>query len=422
MIVNIFMKDFEYAHQVLVKTVLDGIPFNVAIQSSLNEKDKKQELKIKSTVFSIAGCVLRHYYVFKEIITRQYENISENDFLLLSLGFANNLFAKCVNKQELNDYIIKKSKLQGAPNFIDCFKDPKKLIPEDIEYGSQKYYSLRYNIPVWVVDMWQNNGGEIVAKKLFHCLTKREENTVRINENLIEPKDFFSKYKDFVPVINEEGCAQFTKEESLKKQKAVIEGDALRFPIAYEYMCRKIEEINPLKGIAIYSCGTNHLLEELCVRLGLDFYADYICGHSGHLLEVKDNIKKFGLTDVDVHEGDYTHIGEFLSGPVQTFFVCPRSSFLLGLYERADQFLRINKEDINRLVKVEYESLLEASRYVKNNGNLIYFTTTFSNSEGRRLIKKFLKENEGFELMCEKQLFPFDKFQTMLYFAVLRKD
>ena len=413
------MKDYEFSYNVLLKVVKEGVPFNTAIHSVLSKPNKTLvDPNLKSTLYALCGCVLRHYYIFKELITREYGDLTDEDFLLVALGLGNQLFAKRVNKEKLGKYIVKNTGLLGAPSFISCFEDPKKLIPEDIPYGSAEYYSLRYNIPAWVVEMWNKTGGEIIAKKLVHCATNRVDNLVRINECIISRNDFYQKYKDFKPF--EEGIAEYIGEKSIKAAKALMNGDALKIPACYEYMCRNLH-LDERKSMAFYSCGTNHLLKEIWARLGPTFEMDLVCGHQGHLLEINNTIAKCGLMDVEVHEGDYVTIDGFVPNKVHTFFVCPRSSFLLGLYERADHFLRVDEEGLSKTIETEYASLCAASNKVEQGGNLVYFVTTFYKNECHKLIHHFLKEHDDFELVEEKHFLPYDPYQTMFYFANLRK-
>lgn len=415
------MRDYGYCYGVLLRVVVDGEPFNNAVQSLLGDNFKNGlDPKLKSTVYAVVGCTLRHIYVLREVIERQYKDLSQEKMLLLALGIANKLFAKRLDKIKLNQFIVKETGLAGAPMFIECFQDPKNLIPDDIKYGTTKYYSLRYNIPEWVVDMWAAHGGDLVAKKLYHCLTNRPENLVRINEYVIEPDDFYHNYKDFVPINNDEVIAQYRKDTPVKKHACILEGEALRIPVAYRRMCKYLS-FELKKKTIIFASGTNHILEEFYAHMGPAFKAQYISGHHGHTDEVRDVIKKYGMTDIDLIEKEYENMGEVIDEKAHTFFVCPRSSFLLGLYERADHFLRVHKEDTPAIAEREYKTLEEASKYVEDGGELIYFVTTFCNDECRKITKRFIKEHPEYEHIAEKQMFPFDKYQTMLYFSVFKK-
>jgi hypothetical protein len=82
------MKEFEHAYNVLIKVVEEGLPFNIAIRSSLKEEKNKYTGDFKSSISAVSGCALRHYFVFKEIVSRHYGEIEEKEFLLLYYLFS----------------------------------------------------------------------------------------------------------------------------------------------------------------------------------------------------------------------------------------------------------------------------------------------------------------------------------------------
>ena len=414
------MKNIEHAYNVLIKVVEENLPFSIAVRSSLKEEKNKYDGEFKSSIAAVSGCALRHYYLFKEIVSRKYEEVSEETFLLISLGLANHIFAKRFDEEELLSFIKKNSGLEDVDEFIKSFNDPKALIPADIEFGSKKFLSLRHNIPVWLVNMWQKNAGPFLSKKLFRSLTERKKVLVRINNNNLTDEEFFKKYQSFSE-YKEPGIALYNAYEPLRKQQAILDGDAFEMPTSYTFMCRDLD-IDPLRGIAIYGGATNALLEELYVLLGSSFKADYVCGTQKHYFEVLANIKRLGLTDVSTYEGDGSLIVTCISKPVHTFFVCPENSYFIGLMERPDYFLTIKQEMLDSLIANEEKALEEASNHVEDGGDLIYFIPTFCKNEGRSLIRRFLNKHPEYNIQDEKQLYPFDRYQTMLYFVKLRKE
>ena len=413
------MRNFEHAYCVLLKVIEEGIPFNLAIKSSLKSEKKKIDNEFKSSISASAGCVLRHYYVFKEIFSRKYPEEKENKFLLFSLGLANRLFSKRFDEQELAKYISKESELDGVVDFINSFEDPRTLVPEDIPYGTRKYISLRYNLPIWVVNMWEKNAGKFLSKKLFKSLGNHRNTLVRINNQQTNEEEFFNKYSDFEK-FEEEGIANYLGKQNLKRNPSILEKDALLISPAYSFMLKDLD-IDPIRGIAIYGASTNTLLDELYLRLGPTFKADYVCGSQKHFFEVKETIKNWGLLNVSTYECDYKAIMTCISKPVHTFFLCPENSYFLGLLERPDYFLNCKQENLDGFINGEYESMLEAARHIEDGGDLLYFIPTFCRNECRGVIRRFLEENPGFTLVEEKQLFPFDKYQTLLYFAIIKK-
>ena len=415
------MRSFEHAYNVLLKVVEEGIPFNLAIKSSLKQEKKNIDSSFKMDISASSGCVLRHYYVFKELFLRKYPEEKENKFLLFALGLANHLFSKRFDEKELEKYIAKESELEGVLEYINSFNDPKALIPSDIEYRSKKYISLRYNIPIWIVNMWQKNAGQFLSYKLFKSFGNYKNHLVRINENQIDIAEFYKKYTDFAAFEDDSSVAIYGGKDNVTRHQAIRNEDAYLIPGGYKYMLQDLD-LDSIRGIAIYGGMTNHLLGELSLRLGVNFKADYLCGTQKHFFETKDVVKKYGFTDLSIYECEHQAILTCISKPVHTFFLSPENSYFLGLLERPDYFLSCKQENLDEFIKIEYESLIEASAQVEEGGDLVYFVPTFCRNECRGLIRRFLKENAHFRLVNEKQLFPFDKYQTMLYFAILRKE
>ena len=103
-------------------------------------------------------------------------------------------------------------------------------------------------------------------------------------------------------------------------------------------------------------------------------------------------------------------------------FVCPENSHFQSLIDSPEYFLRCKQEDLDRFIEIEKESILEASKQVENGGDLIYFVPTLCKNETKRVIHAFLNEHNEFTLVNEKQLFPFDPYKSLMYFAILRKE
>jgi 16S rRNA C967 or C1407 C5-methylase (RsmB/RsmF family) len=76
---------------------------------------------------------------------------------------------------------------------------------------------------------------------------------------------------------------------------------------------------------------------------------------------------------------------------------------------------------MDSLVEEQYTALTECSNFVDEGGQLAYIVPTMSNKESKLLIARFLKEHQDFVLEFERQYFPFDPYDSSLYFALLRK-
>jgi 16S rRNA C967 or C1407 C5-methylase (RsmB/RsmF family) len=62
------------------------------------------------------------------------------------------------------------------------------------------------------------------------------------------------------------------------------------------------------------------------------------------------------------------------------------------------------------------------SKYVAENGTLIYVIFTISRKEGHQTIAEFIEHHAEFKLVSETQCFPYEDLDTAMFYAVLKKE
>ena len=71
--------------------------------------------------------------------------------------------------------------------------------------------------------------------------------------------------------------------------------------------------------------------------------------------------------------------------------------------KKPDIYLNMTNESIKDLPNIQYKILNTAKLYVKKGGVLVYSTCTTLPQENKDIIDKFLKENNDFEIVSQKQ-------------------
>ncbi len=99
----------------------------------------------------------------------------------------------------------------------------------------------------------------------------------------------------------------------------------------------------------------------------------------------------------------------------------PKSSTFDLLRSTPDYFLRIKQDKLDEIITNESACLQECSKHVEEGGELVYMIPTLSRKESNNVIAKFLVENKDYELAEERQFFPFEVYDSCLYFARLKK-
>ena len=99
----------------------------------------------------------------------------------------------------------------------------------------------------------------------------------------------------------------------------------------------------------------------------------------------------------------------------------PDSSRLNLLQLLPDYFLRFDINKLDELIANQKLALKEASAQVEDDGYLLYLVDTLSKKESIGVVNELLNENKQFSLVRDKLYFPYKKYGSSYYFAVLKK-
>ena len=416
------MKAIEHVNNALEKIIFEGSSFNLAIRSSLKNEKRNGEHEFVSTITSICGGYLRHYYSIDSAVKKAFPDFSEKEQLLIGVALTDKLFSKKLDRDEILKPLFKEraDKEKEIKDFLDRFVDPFSLIPEDMKPDSDEYLHLRYNIPLFIVKMWRRNAKGALSRKLFRTFKKNDRHVVRIDTNRISVDEFFAKYPKLTR-IDDLPLAEVNDKGNVKKLPAVVEGDAINMHASYTYAFNDLD-IDFVRGVAVYGGTSNDIIDELYARFGKNLKLDYLCGNQKHFFEVNNKYKTYRVKDISLYECGHDALRTCISQPVHTFIISPENTSFERLKEESDYFLRVKREDLDGLINIQYETLTNALELVEDDGYIVYMVPTLCRNETYGLIRRFISEHPNVKLEKEMQLFPFDKYNSMFYFAVLKKE
>ena len=407
------------AKDILLKIINESVPFSLALKQSFKHNNVSKEEK--PVVSAIVGCALRHYLVMEKLIKDSYPNLESEAFVALLIAFSNALFIKKIDQEECNNYaqsFLKEDDVKFV-DFLAPFLSGKKLVPDDIEVGSFEFLSYRYNTPLSIIKMWNKQFGQLTTSRILKFNSKPAVNALRINNSLISDDDFFNQYSGFekcdIPGVT------FYKGEGRFKDLEIANKNLVNpLPVAYKEMMDE-GDVDLLRGLAVYAEYPNELVTELLSRFDKLSNVEFIAGNYNAFINTKNALNKRSINGLNVYEANASSIITCISEPVHTFVVMPDSSRLNLLQVLPDYFLRFDIEKLDGLIANQSKALQEAAAQVEEGGYLLYFVDTISRKETMGLINEFLRNNEGFSLVRDKQYFPYKKYGGSYYFAVLKK-
>ena len=136
---------------------------------------------------------------------------------------------------------------------------------------------------------------------------------------------------------------------------------------------------------------------------------------------ITENVKRTGLDNITAEVGDATVYNDKLCETADIVIADVPCSGIGVIGKKPDIKIRINIDDIDNLADLQYKIIQNVKKYVKAGGTLIYSTCTVSKKENELNVAKFLKDNNNFKLIEEKQYFP-TNIQDGFYIAVLKKE
>ena len=411
------MNIFELSKSILVKVVCEDYPFALALKNAF----KKNELDSvsKSNISALIGCELRHHYIFDNLITRFFAEVEFEKTVYLRFALANGLFLKRFPEPEiiaLAEKDLPKEKIYELYNFV---KSTNEIIPNELDKISPEYLSLRYNTPSWVIRMWQKQFGKGITYKVLKVNYRPSVSSFRIDENRVNVDEFIAKHPDFskAPVNN------MVIYQGRGSARSLPEFNDYR--IYFMKMATKIVldslDLDPIKGIAIYTEVPNNIYLDLLTRFKNDAKADIVVNNTSCYFETKKTLENIDSPYIYLYEAEYTSLLTCLSRKTHTFICLPKSTTFDLLRSTPDYFLRIKQEKLDELIANQMATLEECSKFVEEGGELVYMIPTLSRKESNNVIAKFLVEHKDFVLVEERQFFPFDEYDSVLYSARLKK-
>ncbi len=411
------MNIFETSKTVLLKLVNEDVPFTIALKNTF--KKNNFDAVEKSNVAALVGCELRHHYIFDNLINRFFEGVEFEKTVYLRFSLANGLFLKRFPEKELvalAEQDLDKEQIYALYKFV---KSTNEIIPNELDKSSPEYLSYRYNTPAWIIRMWQKQYGKGVVFKTLKVNYRQSVPSIRVNEKKIDIDEFLAKHPDFskAPVDN---MIIYQGRGSPKKLPEFDNGSLYFMKMATKVILDSLD-LDVLKGIAIYTEVPNNIYLDLLTRFDEEAKADLVINNTSCYYETKRNLEKLGKHRMFIYEAEYTSLLTCLSKKVHTMICMPKSSTFDLFRSTPDYFLRIKQEGLDELIANESACLAECSKYVEDGGELVYMVPTLSRKESNNIIAKFLVENKDFELIEERQFFPFEVYDSCLYSARLKK-
>ena len=391
---------------------------------SLKEECKFLDKFEKSKVSSLVGMYFRNYFLISAFLKEHNLKENQRSSIILGLTFINNSFKHVEKDEEMFKFLFDElSKFKF--DFNEEFKnDLNNLITlrrsyefKNIKRNSIDGFSIRYNLPVWLIKLVINQYGKEDGLLVLKTLSNMPTQYLSINfERKVESsKDLenFTKLDEDLYIYN--------LDKTVKKEKLVFDNILYLTQKDYKNIFKDLE-LYPHSNITYFGDSNDNVIIDFVKKFYREddtFY--FVTPKLENNFQVMDKVKKIKKRNFYFHELSASAIRTYSGEGEDLIMYSPKSSDF-DLFRRNPEygvyFDKNSFDDIQNNIKNE---ISELTKFIKKDGYLIYFVSTINKKETSFIKDYVLSLNEKFELIKEELYLPLKKEDSLFYYFIIRR-
>lgn len=408
---------------------------NIVLDKYINKN--REELSnldigfISELVYGVITWKLTLEYIVQKYSKIKIKKMSEWVKNILMLGSYQIIFLDKVPKSAaVNESVnlCKKYNYKSA-NFVNAIlRKIEKSDYQNIDDIKEinKRISLKTSMPEWFVDKLINEYGAKEALEICNDLNLRPNNTVRVNR-------LKKNIEIGIPAILDD-FRTITGTKNIVKMPEYINGN---ISIQDESAGLSSFILNPKEGETVLDAcsapgGKTTYLAEIMNNTGSIVAWDI---YEERLKQVDENAKRLGINIIKTEVKDASIYDKAYDKKFNKILLDVPCLGLGVIRRKPDIKWNRNEENIDEITKIQYQILKTCSKYLKDDGILVYSTCSILKEENINIIEKFLEEEEfeivdisdkvkkDFKYVNEKntiELFPNEKHDGF-YIACLKR-
>ncbi len=376
-VINNDMKNVDNRFLSLYRKSVLGIVENlIFIDWIINQVSKTKTKKMETDVLLVLRLAV--YQIF--FLDKSHENIVVNESVQYIKDNGNIRASKFVNAV-LRNILRSKDNLIGKMNEL----------PRD------DYLSVKYSYPKELIVKWEKQFGKDVDKVL---IANNTEAPLEIRVNTLK-----IQRDELIKLFEEKGIKSYKCKYA---DKGLIIENPFEIDKTDEYkngLFSVQSESSMLAGQILNPKENSFIIDVCAAPGGKTLNAAEMMNNTGKILSrdiypaklrlIENEIKRLGIKNVKVEKYDARKLDESLVGKAD-YVIADVPCSGLGIIRRKPE-IKYNETDLNNITEIQYKILENASKYLKQSGELVYSTCTTNKEENIEIINRFLK-NKNFIL------------------------
>ena len=417
------MNELTLVSQVLSQIIDQNLHFSDALKNVVQQSPIPVS---QGLIRSLTSCELHHHRLLEHVVNRFVPNLSKEDRLYIQAAIGNNVF---VRRLPLQDVVIdlqafltnRQISKPISENLLALASPGKSLIDPQVKENSIPYISIKFNTPEWLVLMWVKHFGFALTLKILATNNKPVLQACRVNTLRTTTEKLLASYPELAETPVEDTVIYLSK-EPLKNHPAYAQNLIFQQRLAITDIMKQFSFDNVKGEMLLVETRPQALYLELPIYTEQKIRINVVTNSIERKLAMQKSIQSFQLKNIVLYESEPKGLVTYLSKKQDVVLVVPQCSKFDLIRSLPDFFIHFRQENLDTLIASQKEALLESSQFVEEGGLLFYGVNTLNHKEGKILIEEFLESNPHFKLIQEFQYYPFDKHNTALYVAAMRKQ
>ncbi len=323
-------------------------------------------------------------------------------------------------------FIAKKEGGISMGNFVNAILRESQRqnlkFTRELAKDEYEYLSIYYNMPIWVIKMWETHYGKTQTLKLLQSNNQEPPLSIRINlhlsnkENILQNKDFIqgNLAKNALHYI---GTTPISNTLEMKKGWISVQDESSQYVV---------EILNPQENDKVLDmCAApgskTQYISELMNNTGKILALDI---HPHRVEIMKKYLKELNLNNITCicYDSTRLHEKEKLKESFDKVLLDAPCLGLGVIRRKPDILHNLTSDKLDEICSIQQKLLEEAYLMVKSKGEIVYSTCSINKKENDAQIIAFLGKHKDMTRLFEKQIFPNEYDSDGFYICKMVKE
>lgn len=409
-------KTREIALKILYKIDKEEAYSNIELNEQIKQNRKNLTEKdiglISEIVYGVTTWKLTLDEIIKKYSKIKIKKISPWIINILRMGIYQIIFLDKIPKSAAVNESVNLAKRYGhasSSNFVNAIlrkiekRDYEELfqIKDDIERISKTT-----SMPKWIVEELTKSNNEKEVEEICKNSNIKPKVTIRVNTLKVNKQELIERLKEKNIECKEtaEKLDDFLILEKVKNIENVEEFKQGYFTIQDISAGQTAKILEPQPGeLVLDACSapggkTTHIAELMKNKGKIEAWD--IHEHRTKLVE--QNAQRLGINIIKTKVKDASVYDENLKGKFDKILLDVPCLGIGVIKRKPDIKWQRKPEDIEKITQIQKKILNNCSRYLKNNGTIVYSTCSILREENEEIINEFLRENSNYYVEKDK--------------------